>query len=397
MTARRAHLILIVVVALNLRPAVTAVGPLLTEIRGGLQLSSTAAGALTTLPLVFFGAFGLVAPFLRRRPPSEALLVMSMALLSAGLLLRVVPVTAALFAGSLLAGLAISIGNIAVPAVIKRDHPERVTAVTAAYTVAVTVGASAASGLVAPAERLLGSGWRLPLGLLAVPAVAAGLAWLPRARRAPAAALARGGHAAVWRDRLAWQVTAFFGVQSLLAYVVIAWLPTICQDRGMAKVPAGYVLALSSLMQAAGALAVPVIERRLKDQRPLVVMVAALSAVGFAGIAWAPIASVWLWTVVLGLGQGIGFATALSFIGLRSPDAEIAGQLSGMTQGVGYVISALGPLAIGALHDASSGWNLPMAVSLAVAGLLLLPGLGAGRARTLNPVPYVQEREAAAR
>lgn len=384
MTANRARLILIIIVAVNLRPAVTVVGPLLTEIRGDLHLSGTAAGALTTLPLVFFGAFGLLAPFLRRQPPGEVLLVASMALLTVGLLVRVIPATVALFAGSLLAGVAISIGNIAVPAVIKRDHPERVTTVTAVYTVAVTIGASAASAIAVPAEHLLNSGWRPPLVLLVIPAVVAGLAWLPRARRAPAANGSRSGHAAVWRDRLAWHVTAFMGLQSLLAYVVIGWLPTIGQDRGMAKAPAGYVLALSALVQAAGALAVPAIERRLKDQRPLVGGVVALSLVGFAGIAWAPIDSIWLWTVVLGFGQGVGFATALSFIGLRAPDAEVAGQLSGMAQGVGYVIAALGPLVIGALRDASGGWTVPMVVVLAITALLMLPGLAAGRERTLG-------------
>lgn len=381
----RARLLLIVLVAVNLRPAVTAVGPLLTEIQGDLHLSGTAAGALTTLPLVCFGAFGLVAPFLRRRPGNEVLLVGAMGLLTAALLVRIIPVAALLFAGSLLAGVAISVGNIAVPAVIKRDHPDRVTTVTAVYSVAVTVGAAGASGFAVPAEHALGTGWRVPLAVLAVPTVVAGLAWLPRARRAPARAggTVAGGHAAIWRDRLAWQVTAFMGLQSLLAYVVIGWLPTICQDRGMSKEPSGYVLALSSLMQAIGALAVPVIERRLRDQRPLIVLVAGLSVVGFAGIAWAPIGSVWAWAAVLGFGQGIGFATALSFLGLRAPDAEVAGQLSGMAQGVGYVIAALGPLAIGALHDASGGWTVPSVVVLVIAGLLTVPGLAAGREGTV--------------
>jgi cyanate transporter len=375
--------LLIIIVALNLRPAVTAVGPLLTEIRGDLQLSGTEAGALTTLPLVFFGSWGLLAPLLRRIPRSETLLVTSMALLIAGLLIRVIPLTLALFAGSLLAGIAISIGNIAVPSIIKRDHPEAITKVTAIYTVAVTVGAAAASGVVAPVERITGSGWRLPLALLAVPAALAGLVWLPRLWNGRVAVPAPDDTPGVWGSKLAWQVTGFMGLQSLLAYVVIGWLPTICQSRGMGEVPSGYVLALSSLMQAVGALAVPFVERRLRDQRPLVGSVVVLSLVGFAGIAWAPIGSVWVWTVVLGLGQGIGFATALSFIGLRASDAHVAARLSGMAQGVGYVIAAFGPLAIGALHDLTHGWTVPIIVILGIACTLLIPGLGAGRLATV--------------
>ncbi|WP_067475593.1 CynX/NimT family MFS transporter [Actinomadura hibisca] len=397
MTGRRAttlaQLALIVLVALNLRPAITAVGPLLTDIRNEFHLSGTAAGALTTLPLVCFGAYGLVAPFLRRTPRSETLLVSSMTLLVAALLLRLLDAPAALFTGSLVAGIAISIGNIAMPAIIKRDHPTSIPTVTAVYSVAVTIGAAASSGLAVPVEQLTGGSWRWPLALLAIPAAIAALVWLPRMRRPirsvgaapegppePARAVAR----IVWRSPLAWAVTIFMGTQSLLAYVVIGWLPTICQDRGMAEAPAGYVMALSSLLQAVGALAVPVVARRTRDQRPLVLAVVVLCVIGFAGITWAPIGSVWLWAVVLGLGQGVGFATALSFLGLRSHDARIAGQLSGMAQGVGYVIAALGPLGLGALHDVTHAWTVPMVIVLVISVALAVPGMAAGRDRTVG-------------
>ncbi|MFB4312040.1 MFS transporter [Actinomadura sp. GTD37] len=174
------------------------------------------------------------------------------------------------------------------------------------------------------------------------------------------------------------------GMQSLLAYVVLGWLPTICQDRGMDETSAGYVLALSAAMQAVGSLAVPVLARRARDQRPLVVATVALTLVGFTGVTWAPIGSVWGWTVVLGFGQGLGFATALSFIGLRAHDAHVAAQLSGMAQGVGYVIAATGPLALGALHDATGGWSVPMIGVLAVCAVMTAPGVAAGRVGTVG-------------
>ncbi|GAA4605961.1 CynX/NimT family MFS transporter [Actinoallomurus liliacearum] len=384
---RYAGIALIVLVALNLRPAIVAVGPLLRQIQDDLHLSGTAAGALTTLPLVFFGSFGLVLPLLRRSPRGERLLVASMLVLVVALLVRVLPSQIALFGGALLAGIAISVGNIAVPSIIKRDHPQAIMAVTAVYTIAVTVGAAVSSSVAVPIEHATGSSWRLPLALLAIPAGLAALAWLPRARRAAAAVPAAEGSPQVWRSGLAWQVTAFMGVQSLLAYVVSGWLPTLCQDRGLSETAAGYALGVTSLLQAVGALAVPVIERRLRDQRPLVVLVGVLCLIGFSGTAWAPIGSVWLWIVVLGLGQGVGFATALSFIGLRSADAHVAAQLSGMAQGVGYVIAALGPLAVGAVHDATHGWSVPSIILLVVSVILVVPGLGAGRARTIGAEP----------
>jgi cyanate transporter len=379
-------IVMIVLVAVNLRPAITAVGPLLTQIRHDLDLSGTAAGALTTLPLVFFGSFGLIAPFVRRR--GEWLLVASMGILVVALLVRIIPNEVALFAGSLLAGIGISVGNVAVPAIIKRDHPELITTVTAVYTIAVTGGAAISAGVMVPLEKALDHGWRLPLVLLTIPAALAGLAWVPRMRRggrleaAPAAAATR-----LWRDRLAWAVTGYMGTQSLLAYVVFAWLPTIYQDRGMDETSAGFVLAVSGLLQAAGALSVPVIARGLPDQRRLVLLITVVILAGFAGVAWAPLASAPLWAVVLGFGQGAAFALALSFMGLRAANQHVAVRLSGMSQSVGYAIAAIGPLGIGALHDLTGGWTVPTIVLLISTGFMTLPGLAAGRARTISAAP----------
>ncbi|RKS71186.1 CP family cyanate transporter-like MFS transporter [Actinomadura pelletieri DSM 43383] len=393
-------LLLIVLVAINLRPAIAMVGPVLTEISDDFGLSGTAAGALTTLPLAFFGSYGLLAAFLRRAPRSETLLVTAMGLLVTGLLLRLLGAPFPLFAGSLIAGIAISIGNIAMPAVIKRDHPGRITTVTAVYTLALSGGAAVSSGLAVPIEDWFDASWRLPLGLLAVPAALAGLIWLPKARRAahaarsaPPVAPSREVAALVWRSRLAWQVTAFMGIQSLLAYVTFGWLPTICQDRGLDESAAGYVLALTAAVQAVGSLAVPVLAGRSRDQRPLVVAAVTLTLVGFAGMGWAPIGSAWIWAVVLGIGQGFGFTTALAFIGLRAHDTRVAAQLSGMAQGVGYVIAAAGPLTLGALHDATGGWSVPMAVVVLISAILALPGLAAGRTRTIGePTPPAPKR-----
>ncbi|MFF5260162.1 CynX/NimT family MFS transporter [Actinomadura viridis] len=419
MSGRRASLVggllLLVLVAVNLRPAIVAVGPVLTDIQDDFHLSGTAAGALTTLPLAFFGVYGLLTPFLRRQPRSETLLVAAMALLVVALLGRVLDAPAALFAGSLVAGVAISLGNIAIPALIKRDHPDSITLVTSIYTVAITSSAALSAAVVIPLRDAMGGGWRPPLALLALPAALAGLAWLPRLLRAPAlvepapapasesesapaqasapaqtsapavpAPSRRGAAAAVWRSGLAWQVTFFMGLQSLLAYVTTGWLATICLDRGMSAASAGYVLALSNLLQAGGSLAVPFLARRMRDQRPLVLIAATLTIAGFAGVTWAPLGSVWVWSAVLGFGQGVGFATALSFIGLRAHDARVAAQLSGMAQGCGYLIAALGPLAVGALHDATHGWNVPIAAVLVAAAALLIPGLAAGRNRTVR-------------
>jgi cyanate transporter len=375
-------IVMIVLVAVNLRPAIAGVGPLLTEIRGDLHLSGAAAGALTTLPLLFFGSFGLIAPYVRRS--GEWLLVTSMGVLVVALLVRVIPNEVALFAGSLLAGIGISVGNFAVPAIIKRDHPDAITTVTSVYTIAVTGGAAVAAAVVVPLDHAIGHGWRAPLVLLAIPALLAGLAWVPRTRGSTPRTSAAKAAPGLWRHPLAWAITVFMGLQSLLAHTVLTWLPTIYQDRGMSETEAGLVLSVSAVMQVFGALAVPTIERRLSDQRPLVLLTAVLVLVSFAGIAWAPIGTAWLWTVVLGLAQGAIFATALSFIGLRAADQHVAARLSGMSQGVGYVIAALGPLGVGAVHDLSGGWSIPVALLLLITCVMAVPGLAAGQRKTIG-------------
>ena len=138
------------------------------------------------------------------------------------------------------------------------------------------------------------------------------------------------------------------------------------------------------------------IVRRLRDQRPVVVLVTVLCMVGFAGVVWAPVGAIWASSVVLGLGQGVGFAVALSFIGLRASDAHVTAQLSGMAQGLGYVIAALGPLAVGAVHDATDGWSVPTVLMLVISVVLLVPGLGAGRNRTIGEEHVRDEQHAAA-
>ncbi|SEG80884.1 MFS transporter, CP family, cyanate transporter [Thermomonospora echinospora] len=380
---------LIVLAALNLRPAVATVGPLLTAITGDLDLSGPAAGALTTLPLLCFGAVGLAAPALRGRVGEEPLLAAGMGLLVAGLLLRAGPVPATLFAGSLVVGLAIGVGNVVMPALIKREHPGSVTLVTSLYSTALTVGAAVSAAVVVPLDQALAGGWRVPLALLAVPAALALLGWLPRALRRPApsdgpGAARRAAAPGLWRDRLAWQVSAFMGLQSLLAYVVFGWLPTLGQDRGMSEADAGLLLAVTSIVQAAGSLAVPVADRRLPDQRAQVVTVVALTFAGFAALVWAPLGFVWAAAVVLGLGQGALFALALSFLGLRAGDAATAARLSAMAQGTGYLIAATGPFAVGALYDLTGGWNAPIAFVLAITVIQVFPGLAAARDRTVG-------------
>ena len=379
-TATVATLVLVVLVALALRPPVTAVAPLLDRIQQDLGLSTTFGGVLTTLPVICLGVFAFLAPKLRQRFGDEKVVVGCLVVLLVGNALRAAGSAWALLGGTVVVGAGIAVANVALPGLIKRDFPDQVPMVTAVYTMCLTLGGAMAASVVVPLGAALGSSWQLPLGALAVPVLVALLISafaLRHASGARAEAIRPGG---LWRDPLAWQVTLFMGLQSLLAYVVFGWLPTIAQSRGMSPGLAGLLLGIQATIQAAGSMTVPLLCRRLRDQRLIAGGVAVLVAVGFTGIVLGPApAGVWMATVVLGLAQGASFGLALTLFGLRSPDSDTTAALSGMAQGAGYLIAATGPLAVGLLHDLSGGWFVPLILILGVCAAQLVAGVLAGR------------------
>jgi CP family cyanate transporter-like MFS transporter len=373
--------VLIALVAIALRPPFTSVAPLLDHILRDLHLSTAFGGLLTTLPVVCLGAFAFVAPKLRQRWGDERVILGCLVVLVVGNLLRAMGSVGTLLAGTTVLGVGVAVANVAVPGLIKRDFPHRVPTVTAAYTTCLTLGGAAAAAFVVPLGNVVGSPWRAPLGMLTVPVLVALVLSVVvlRGRSAgpPSVAIRPAG---LWRDPLAWQVTAFMGLQSLLAYITFGWLPSMAQSRGMSPELAGLLLGMQAAIQAAGSMTVPLLCRRLRDQRWIAAAVAVLSALGFTGIILGPApGGVWGATVVLGVAQGAGFGLGLTMFGLRSPDSDTTAALSGMGQGTGYLIAACGPLAVGVVHALTGNWTAPLVLVLAVCAVELVAGLFAGR------------------
>ncbi|MCD0482296.1 MFS transporter [Streptacidiphilus sp. ASG 303] len=397
----------IVLVALNMRACLAAVSPMAAELQRGLGLSSAASGLVTAVPVLFQGAGAPLTPRLVRRHGTERVVLGAVLLLAAGVLLRVLPAVAALYAGCVVIGVAISVLNVAMPGLIKREFPERAAAMTGVYSTAMLVGATLAAAVSVPLEHALG-GWRASLGSWSVLALVAAAGWLPQLARGrsagpegrgsvpraavPAAVPAAGASAVpaaapsagVWRSRTAWQVSVFMGISSLLVYSLVAWMPTILADGGMDRGEAGLVFASSNLVQVAGAFLVPLAAGRMRSQRGLAVAMASLNAAGIAGLLAAPAAGAWLWALLIGVAQGGSLGLGLSFIVLRARGAAVAARLSGMTQTVGYLVAAAGPVAAGALRQATGGWTVPLGLMLALCAVAAAAGFGAGRDRVLG-------------
>lgn len=364
----------IALVAANLRPALASVGPVLSDIRADLALSGTAAALLTSVPVFCLGALAAVAPALARRWGMEPIVGLVLGVLAVALVLRVLGGPGLLFAGTVVAAGGIAVANVLLPALIKRDFPARTGTMMGVYTMALSGSAAVAAGLTVPVGVAVGQGWRGALGAWALPAALALLLWLAFSRGHTPPAGTQGARPSLLGSALAWQVTFFFGLQSLSFYAVLGWLPSVYRDSGYRPVAAGFVLSLSTLVQIPVTLALPRLASRARDQRIHVVVAAVATGVGLAGILVAPVAAPYLWAVVLGIGQGASFAVGLTLFVLRTHDSAETARLSALAQTVGYLLAGTGPLLVGALHDVSASWTPGLGLLL----LLLLPQLWAG-------------------
>lgn len=370
----------LVLVALNLRPALSSMAPVLGQVSEGLGLNASQAGLLTTLPVLCLGLFAPLAPVMARRFGSERVVLGILLTLALGILLRSVLGVTGVFLGSVMAGASIGIIGVLLPGIVKRDFPQHAGTLTGVYTMALCLGAALAAGATVPLARHFGDSWALGLGFWLVPALIAMLVWLPQARQGHGLHKVAYKVRGLWRDPLAWQVTLYMGLQSSLAYIVFGWLPSILIGRGLSPTEAGLVLSGSVIVQLVSSLSAPWLATRGKDQRLAIVIVMLVTLAGLFGCLYAPISGLWGWAVVLGLGQGGTFALALTLIVLRSKDSHVAANLSSMAQGVGYTLASAGPFAVGLVHDLTGGWAAVGWIFAALGIGAILFGLGAGRA-----------------
>ncbi|AKW07467.1 CynX/NimT family MFS transporter [Salmonella enterica subsp. enterica] len=374
----------ILMIATTLRVTFTGAAPLLETIRSDYGLSTAQTGLLTTLPLLAFALVSPLAAGIARRFEMERSLFAAMLLICAGIALRSLPSAALLFAGTAIIGCGIALGNVLLPGLIKRDFSQHVARLTGAYSLTMGAAAALGSALVVPLA-LHGFGWRGALLMLMLFPLLAFLIWLPQWRTTRSANLSssRALHErGIWRSPLAWQVTLFLGLNSLIYYVIIGWLPTILISHGYSEAQAGSLHGLLQLATAAPGLAIPLILHRFNDQRWIAALVSLLCAVGAAGLWFVPGQAV-IWTLLFGFGSGATMILGLTFIGLRASSAHQAAALSGMAQSVGYLLAACGPPVMGKLHDASGSWYLPLSGVTVLAIIMAIFGLYAGRDREI--------------
>ncbi|MCZ0107559.1 CynX/NimT family MFS transporter [Bacillus licheniformis] len=373
----------IIFIAFNLRPAITAVGPLISSIRSDMDLTNGMAGFLTTLPLLSFAVLSPVAPKLGQKLGNERTLWVGLVILLIGILLRSYGESITLFAGTALIGVGIAICNVLLPSLIKHKFPDKAGIMTSFYTTAMSIFAALASGISIPLSHGLAWGWSASLMVWAGLAFVAILIWVPQLRYHDTGnrtvSLKADGQT-VWRSKIAWQVTFFMGIQSFLFYCTIAWLPEILRSHGMSMSLAGWMLSQMQFASLPSTFLTPVLAGRFQNQKSIVLALGILYLAGMSGLLYGgSTAMLTLWVILIGIGQGSSISLALTLIGLRSENADQAAALSGMSQSAGYLLAAIGPSFVGFLYDHMHSWNGPILLFIGALVALIGAGLGAGR------------------
>ncbi|WP_397536836.1 CynX/NimT family MFS transporter [Rummeliibacillus pycnus] len=364
----------IIFIAATLRSPLTSVGPIISYIKEGLDISNVLAGFITTIPLLAFAIVSPFAPKFARIFGFEKTLLVAMVILTVGIFIRSLGDTFFLLLGTTLIGIAIAFGNVLLPALIKLKFPLQVGLLTSIFTVAMNISASVAAGISYPIAGTA-FGWKGALGCWIILAIIAIIVWLPQLRQKVAiqenhndAKLSKP----IWKYPLTWAITLAMGLQSLIFYTTAAWIPAMLESQGMSANQAGWMFSIMQFSQLPMTFLIPILAGRKSDQRSLVVMFGTFYVVGFAGILMNWTSLTMLWMILLGLAGGASFGLAMMYFSLRSRNALEAAELSGTAQSVGYLLAAVGPVLYGYIHDLWDSWHAAnILYAITVVGLII--------------------------
>jgi len=385
----------LLLIALNLRAAITVVAPLLTELAADFVLGTTVLGVLTATPILLFALASPLATWLARHKGLEKAFVLALGCLGTGLLLRSSGSLAALFGGTVLIAVGIAIGNVLLPSLVKRDFAQNPGTLTSVYAVFIGISAALGGALAVPLAHL--SSWPAALASPLVLVVMAMIFWLPRYRYSQGLGSINTGSIntdsanvnapgaptftrPVWRYALAWQVTLFMGLNAFVFFLIIGWLPAMLQAAGYSARQAGALHGLMLLFGAFPALLLMPLFRYLRDQRLMTLAISLGLFAGYWGL-WQLPAQGALWSALLGLAAGSGFVASLSLITLRTRNPLQATQLSGMVQCLGYLTACAGLLLTGWMHDLSGNWSGVLMLAMGCCACMGVLGWLAGRSR----------------
>ncbi|MHA0856559.1 CynX/NimT family MFS transporter [Paenibacillus sp. CMAA1364] len=374
----------IVLVAFNLRPAITSVGPLVGIIQNDIGLAHWSAGLLMSIPLVSFAVMSPLVPRIATRLSNEKTLLIGLIILLVGICIRSISMTVFLFSGTLLVGAGIAIGNVLLPVIVKEKFPQRFGLMTSVYSTSMGLFASLASGISIPLAMDLNMGWQGALIVWGIPVVIGILVWVLILRINPSnnkeVKSVSISATRIWHSPLAWKIALFMGFQSSLFYITMSWLPEIIYNNGISRGTAGWLLSLTQIVGLPASFFVPIIAARLRSQVWIACALGMCSIAGYGGLWLSSSYTTMIVSIILiGIALGGNFPLALSYIGIRTRNGQQAAELSGMAQSTGYVIAAVGPILIGYLYDIAHVWTVPLITLMIISILVMIFGMLSGR------------------
>ncbi|MBW3521764.1 MFS transporter [Chryseobacterium sp. NKUCC03_KSP] len=356
------NVLVLVLVSSNLRSPITSVGPVLNQISNSLHLNNLQSSMLTSIPLMMFASCSVLVSKFSHRFSINRFLLYALIILSFGLFMRVFGSVWTLFTGSVFIGLGVCIGNVITPGYIKNNFPKQIGLMTGIFAVSMNLTAALASGYSVSLGEWTGYGWRGSLGiwlviaLLALFVVAVELL-LNRSRVQETVVSLVKSDFNMFKSKQAWNISIFMGLQSLVYYSLISWLPAALGDYGMQGNEPGWILFVIQISMIPITFVGPIIANKMKDQKAMIVFIFILMLTSVLMFAWLRSEWIYVTAVLLGLSNGLSFSLSILFFSLRTRSSANAIKISGMAQSVGYLIAAFGPAVFGKLHDFDPSWK----------------------------------------
>ncbi|MEB8129889.1 CynX/NimT family MFS transporter [Mammaliicoccus sciuri] len=370
----------ILLIGASLRAPITSVGIALPSIKDTLNLSNTSVSLITIIPLLSFAVISLFAAKISHKFGLERTVFGALILICVGIALRAITGVSWLYVGTILIGVGIAFGNVLTPGIIKMNFPLRIGIMTGYYTVVMNIFGSVSSYVTAPLVKHFN--YNIAISLIGIVTFIGIITWSFQLNKHDTVNSSQTTtNINVWKSPLSWQITLLMGGQSMIFYSLINWLPEFLLSHGTPINEAGIYLSILQLAIIPLTFVTPIFAEKMKNQVLITFATGLLFVLGILMLQpnWA-----FLGIILIGVASGLAFGLVNTFFGLRTENGLTAAKLSGMSQSVGYLFAAIGPLLFGILHDATNSWNMSFGILLVTSIIIMIIGSRAGRNITIE-------------
>ncbi len=342
--------------ALALRPQIVGVGPLLPEIDDDLGVSHAVAGLLGTIPVLCMGLFAPPAAFIAARFGTRAAIGACLAGIAAfGLVRAAVPGAPLVLLLTVPIGVGMGLAGALMPVAVKERFAHRPAFASGVYTTGINLGSALSAALAVPIAAAWG-GWRAAFAVFSAATILFFAGWLAFTPRVRERVQYERPLPLPWGKAIVWGLVAVFALQSIVYYGLVSWLPDSFQERGWSDGSAGALVGVMSVAALPAGLLIPWLADRSGSRRQWLALTGGLQVVATVGIATLP-GGGWLWAALAGFGVGAAFPMMLTLpLDLGTDPAE-TGATVGVMLGAGYIITAAGPLLLGAVRDLTGSFS----------------------------------------